>query len=396
IVFLMRKISNHKITYIFCFLLILLIPVSFYSQTYGWLAGFANYNTSTFFFLWLIFLVKKNKVTFLSLTAIFILSMLTQLFIENISISSILIAIIGLAIAVFFKESILPYLSWLLGAISGAIIMFSNSAYHIEGNMRGFSNADVHTFSVRLLTDWTELYVKQNALLLVLFSIVMYLLIENKNLGIFIFFFFPSGYFALRYLMNITWRQQSMFALVIELLLILIFLATLAITIGKSSIPLSGKRHFFSYITISLLLVAPFLIVTPYGPRNILTSFVFLGLALFELISYIKINLESQLVKKISLLFIFCISIFFIGMHGLNKYEENQRIAQLKQDVALGQKEVELNRLPYEFIGHDLTPPDGSVQSDRQKKYHNISIDTKFKITGYHDSALDNLLEKQQ
>lgn len=394
IVFFIREILDRKIAYVYSFLFILLLPVSFYSQTYGWLAGFANYNTSTFLFLWIIWLVKKNKSSFLSLGSIFVLSCLNQLFIENMAIASVLIAVIGLITALLFKGKIFSYLSWLAGSIIGAFIMFSNSAYHIEGNMRGFSNADIHSFYTTLITNWTELFVKQNALLLVLFSIVMFLLTKNITLGKLILYFLPSAYFMLRYLFDISWHQQPMFILVFELLLIVTFALTLLIVITKASIPLFDKRYSFSYIGISLLLVAPFLIVTPYGPRNILTSYVFLGLALFELISHTKLNLAGQLSKKIALMLVTCISLFFISLHGINKYEESQRIDQLKVDLNLGQKEIEFKRLPYEFIGHDLTPADGSVQGDRQKVHHNVPLDTKFKIIGYHDPTLDKLLEK--
>ncbi|KFN90573.1 hypothetical protein [Tetragenococcus muriaticus] len=64
IVFLIREILDRKVAYVYCFLLILLLSVSFYSQTYGWLAGFANYNTSTFLFLLIIYFVQKNRNSF--------------------------------------------------------------------------------------------------------------------------------------------------------------------------------------------------------------------------------------------------------------------------------------------------------------------------------------------
>lgn len=396
IVFFMRKIMKCQIPYIYCFLVILLLPVSFYSQTYGWLAGFANYNTSTFLLLWIVCLVKKNGNSIFSLSSIFILSCLCQFFIENMTIASVLIATIGLVSAIFFKDHIFPYFSWLLGSIMGAFIMFSNSAYHIENNMRGFSNVDMHSFFTTLLTEWSELYVKQNALLLFLFTIVMYLLTENKGLGKLVLYFLPSSYFILRYLLNISWQQQPLFILIFELLLIVIFLVTLIVVVSKSSIAFVSKRYFFNYLTISLMLLAPFLVVTPFGPRNILTSYVFLTLALFELVIHTKLDLASHLTKKLALTLGLCLALFCIALHGVNKYEENQRIAQLKQAIRTDQKEIEIKRLPYEFIGHDLTPPNGSVQGDRQKVYHGVPLDTIFNITGYHDSSLDKMLEKQQ
>ncbi|HLQ39375.1 MAG TPA: hypothetical protein VK118_00230, partial [Tetragenococcus sp.] len=292
------------------------------------------------------------------------------------------------------KEKIYPYISWLLGTIFGAMIMFSNSGYHAQNNMRGLSNVDLNSFITSLLTDWTELYVKENALLLLLFAIVIYFLIENKNMFKNILFFFPTVYFVIRYILNISWANQSLLVLLFELLLIIIFLFSLIFIVGRSNIDGKNKRYFFSFLVISLVLVGPFLVVKPFGPRNILSSYIFLVLALLELVVALPIDFSAKKHQRVIRALVITLSCICLGMQATNKYVEHQRVMELRQDVKKEKTEIRFMRLPYEFLGHDLTPPDGSVQSNRQKSYHNVPRDTKLDIVDYQDPKLMELRQK--
>ena len=59
IVFLLYELLNRKFEPRYFFLIMLLIPIDIYKQTYGWLAGFANYNISTFFILLIFNMINK-------------------------------------------------------------------------------------------------------------------------------------------------------------------------------------------------------------------------------------------------------------------------------------------------------------------------------------------------
>lgn len=384
IIFLSYKLLDKKFLPRYYFLALLLIPIDIYKQTFGWLAGFANYNVSTFFILLVFYLVIKCESNLTSTILISISAFISQFFVENVSIANVLLAAIGLIIALRNKEKIISCLAWLAGASLGLILMFMNTAYHAQDNMRGISNVNINNFTNTLLTSWSELFVKENALLLVAFSIVIYFL--NNKKGFLAFLPIPiATYFAIRYLFNISYPTQSILTLAVELIFILVFLFTLIFTVFKSSeITSKSKSIFYFYLFSAVILLGPFLVLTPFGPRNILTSYVLLVLCLFELLSSARIPMPSS--KIISLLTI-TLSIVFISLHLTNKIAENKRITALKNDVSNGMTEVVFERLPYEFLGHDLTPLDGSVQSNRQKMYHNIPKEVKFKITEYKASS---------
>lgn len=381
IIFLLYELLNRKFEPRYFFLIMLLIPIDIYKQTYGWLAGFANYNISTFFILLIFYLVQKGKDNYLSFILILITSFISQFFVENFSIANVFLAIVGLTIALVCKKRIKLYLAWLFSSVAGLLIMFSNTAYHAQDNMRGLSNINLSNFIKFLLTSWTELFVKNNALLLLFFAICIYL-INNKKGFLSTVPLMIATYFLIRKTLDISYNLQPTLILWIEFILIIIFLIILIITVGNAAqIKIGSKIVFYFYLFASVILLAPFLILTPFGPRNILTSYVLLVLCLFELLKYLEIDIIPS--KKIIGSLVLILSFFFISLHAINKIEENKRIHQMKTDVESGLKEIEFSKLPYEFLGHDLTPLDGSVQSNRQKTYHGVSQDIKFNIVGY-------------
>lgn len=382
IIYVIWLLNNRKINISFIFLLILLVPLEIYRETYGWLAGFANYNVSTFFILLLFYLSKQYKGGVPTILIVLILSFVNQFFVENISLASVVIAAIGLFMALIYKEKISVYLSWLLGSIVGAYIMFANSAYHTEGNMRGFSNIDFSEMFNFLFGNWTELLIKNNAILLVLFAVVMYLL-SNRNMYVLFINSAISIYFFIRYFFNVKHVNVPNYLLMFEFSLIIIFIVMLCFIVMNSSINNSNKRYFMVYFLSAAILVGPFLFVTPFGPRNILTSYTLLILALFSITQHILV-LNRESVVKISTALVVSVALMFTILHTVNKYEEGKRIGRVKEAYIAGNETIEFKRLPFEFLGHDLTPADGSVQSNRQKNYHKISRETKFSIVNYY------------
>lgn len=118
-------------------ILLLLLPQTVWQQTYGWVAGFANFVTSA---LWvsLFFdlsrgLFQKNAIMPVGalkciMVGIFCVSM--QLFAENITVFMIGVSIVFWGGALIKWRKISGYYTMmLLGSITGAGIMFSSSMY---------------------------------------------------------------------------------------------------------------------------------------------------------------------------------------------------------------------------------------------------------------------------
>lgn len=136
-----KSCSNDIYVFLFSYLLsnifILSINRSIWQQTYGWVAGFANFVLSgAFFMIWLREINKAfdKEISYINSIAecaiYFILSVICQLFIENIAIYCVLLSFIIIGIY-YIRARKIPVRTLLmgLGAVIGLAISFGSSVY---------------------------------------------------------------------------------------------------------------------------------------------------------------------------------------------------------------------------------------------------------------------------
>lgn len=126
--------------YLICNILIFLMPVSIWSQTYGWASGFANFVTSALVLLIHIAIVKslisnsaesgKRSVSVKKMAALLFFAFAGQLFIENLSVyfAVLYLCVFGYLL-VKNKRPNLYVISALVGIVAGTILMFSSNIY---------------------------------------------------------------------------------------------------------------------------------------------------------------------------------------------------------------------------------------------------------------------------
>src|SRR5699024_1443442 len=137
IVVLIYKILQKEVNLSIVLIFLLTIPSEIYRQTYGFMSGFANYNTAIFLILFIIYLLNISSV---------------------IIILAVLFLIFSLFEKKYFKKAIIFFISNLIGTV----IMFSNSAYATDATSRGLSNIDFKAIPESFLTEWSELFFKEN------------------------------------------------------------------------------------------------------------------------------------------------------------------------------------------------------------------------------------------
>ena len=376
IIYLLWRLLEKKIPIPYLFFVILTIPIGVYAQTYGWIAGFSNYNISILVTLWCLVLIKTEKTTPLNCLLLGILGVIGQLFAENMTILNMFLSAIILIYYLIIKKKLVKPLIWLVTTLSGSIIMFTNSAYSND-TARGVSNISLLDMLPRLLNQWSELVFKNNVLLIIGFSVCLLLL--NKSRISQILATFVSTYFVVRKYLHVSFADLPKYILYFELLLLVVFIIFLTVSVSKSKLPTTQKTLFYFYFMAAAASVAPFLLLSPFGPRTILAEYLFLILAIGTVISHSEVELTSKLTKIISGL---CVSLalVMIGLQGVNRLEEVRREAHIQSELAAGAEEVHLRVLPFEMIGHDLTPQINPVQMKRQKRHYQIPEDVKIKI----------------
>lgn len=113
-------------------ILILCMPRGMWRQTYGWIAGFANYVPSALLMLLChgLLLRKREKATPLAMLGAFALGLVSQLFLENTAIYLTAAALFFVVLRwVLDKKPDGVLIAFFIAAALGLVIMFSSSIY---------------------------------------------------------------------------------------------------------------------------------------------------------------------------------------------------------------------------------------------------------------------------
>lgn len=160
--------NERMIGFVFCNVLLLSMPRSIWQQTYGWIAGYANFGMSSFF---LLLIMKKflhifddvfseSRASYPRAIALFLICLLGQLFIENISIY---VFLSSLVLNLFYwyktKRFSCECVSIFIASLIGLVLIFSSSIYNtlwstgeaVNGYRQLFINegADIQTVLIK-------------------------------------------------------------------------------------------------------------------------------------------------------------------------------------------------------------------------------------------------------
>ena len=133
----MVQLHTNRFYFILSFVLMVTVPNTIYSETYGWFTGFFSYIPATVLSLFILFTVVKmieshDTVSEMQLWVFLLVSLFGQFFLENLSIANSLIILIGMVVYFFVKKRLSYFLivGFMLSCI-GNIIMFLNFNYFL-------------------------------------------------------------------------------------------------------------------------------------------------------------------------------------------------------------------------------------------------------------------------
>ncbi|MDT2808604.1 DUF6056 family protein [Vagococcus lutrae] len=389
ILWLMHNILEKRIRIEYLVLILTTIPMNIFRQTYGWLSGFANYNISLALVLLLFYLVfvrQQNYPIFMFIMVLF-LAIASQLFVENITLANIAMSFLSVIIYLFFnRRKLVLALSWLSGSLIGGWVMFSNSAYSSSSDStRGISNVHLSEVMKHLLQDFSELVVKQNIILILSFSFLIYMcFLSNENkyskvLGYYLLFL--NTYLIFRRLLGVTFNNLTVYVLIVELLMIFIFILLIFVT-GIKYINKKDKFIFFLSLLFVILISSPFMVVTPFGPRNVLAPYVLLviplSLLLIEVYGKYSFIIIPKIIRTMSI-----VTTFVIFQAYLINYIENIKIINnIKAADSQGTSEIIIENVPFENLGQQINQlgKNNTRRSNEYKEYYDISENIEIKF----------------
>lgn len=345
IVLFISKNSSVKSWYGFAFVFIytLALPFPLFRQSYAWSAGFFNYVPPVLLILMYlsiiknIFYDKKLYNTFFKIIVCFLLGVITQLFVENITIFTILLAI---CIVAWHKIKYNEFSSlttiYLLGSIIGAQFMFSSPVYsNIANETGGYRTLSTNIVDLLYICrtnygTFSTYLIKSNYLLLfsliILLIIIIFLsknstciklrILKVVNLVLLVvlpvYFVISAKIFPTRFNIN-----ESLKSCCIDIFILIIFFVLILITLYYYIDDYKYKSRAILFWISSFTSVAPMLFVKPLGPRCFYISYVFIVVVITNLMKYIiEINKIKCSILKIAL----CIIFILVPIFFMNKY----------------------------------------------------------------------------
>ena len=393
IVWYIEKFTGKK-AFIITAVLFTMIPRTVMRQAIVWTSGFGNYSFSMLFTLMVIDHVRdcfleERKPPRGSGILLLILGLVNTLIIENLTLYHLFLSFCLVALCLVKRKDLIPvWICYLVGTLSGTVIMFSNTAYRTimsnEDDYRTMGNGDLMS---RCYTNYFDVIFKDaifnNIVLNILLALALTLMLVKFHSKIkkipaygcvaFIWFFVCYSFITCVRKGYQNGENElingALTALFVLSVLLMLFLA-----------PLENEKKYpllFSGLS-ALIMVAPLFVVTPIGPRCFFCSYVMLSLLvcqIFELVSG-SMKKTDQLISiaLILLLAIGTVKVFYI--YGKIFIADNNRTRAVMEQYENGSREIPFPELPYnKYLWKSSPDRDNDIWEERYKLFHNISQD---------------------
>lgn len=379
---------------------LLLTPKALLKQAIVWTSGFSNYCTSIALILvFLVFAIRNEEAEgtgakWLYTAGLLLLGFANSLIVEHVTLYSAALAL-GLCIYSFAtdKKNLVQYIGYFAGAAAGAVMMFSNSGYHIiaEGQDYTRSVAKKTTLLQTIYDNYIHsIYcdgffknVMLNISLLVL-ALMLYIMISKTDgvrpgqkkcmvislsvFGIFVIYstfskiMIPDVLPGAYVLFNSVFAFASLAAFLTYVLLAGCILNDL-------------RRTLILSISI-ILVIAPLFVVTPIGGRCYFASYVMfitMGCTMLDHIAGEK-EPDPSLLTVLSRTAILTIYVIYLSIFATISASNAERLRMARTAAEEGKKTVVFTVLPFDSFLWNATPTEG-IWADRYKLFYDLPAD---------------------
>ncbi|WP_099221629.1 DUF6056 family protein [Listeria costaricensis] len=404
LIFLSAKlISNKKRTSILSILIVflcfMLIPTDIFKQTFGWVAGFVNYNFSLVLLLIYLVIIKnifgEEKPYYKKYLSIFILILgfFTQLNVEHVSLFANFTAVFVIIIAyIRFKKIYAVHISYLVGTILGSLLMFTNGAYlNILLHSDGYRNIDQsQSFMQKLVDIYTNsmhyFLFENNQWIVLLLAIIISSLLMYKNVNWIVRYIVSLvliGYSILIVCFKVFFSDYMQINIIKDAFTLLSVLYFIALIIGIIFI-FKGmmKVKVLYFISGIILMSAPFIVISPYGARCALAPFLCMVLIIGEGVNLIEELSSADFSMFIKLLIIVNIAfgVCYSGIMFANGHTNRSRLDYLHEQVNKGAQSINIMRLPFPQFCHMPDPEPNQYQTETFRIVNKVPEDTQLNL----------------
>lgn len=357
--------------------LFILIPPATYAETVNWISGFTNYIFSFVpMFIFMLFMFRcifsDHKPKPYTAVIFFILALMDGLCVEHITIYNIILAAAILVLVLKMKKKGVPHaVAFLIGAVIAGIMMFSNNSYqeiYADGDSvgnryfeLGLANIMQNAFSFVVMHYAKDFWIVSIVLTLafsVLYFRTDYGEKKPKYLSLCMTICWVFSVYSVFTMCIADFRVNTPAMKIVALETAFAFLYFVSIAyliyvfLGKG-----GRIRAYIYLISTLILTAPFLVVSPATARCYLANYVFWILLCGEIASKAIEALGQEFAEKLrKMVFTFAAAAASIisFMCFSNKYYNDLRFDYIKEQLQdKRSKNLNIILLPYSEYTHD-------------------------------------------
>ena len=416
---LIEKNVCHSLSFYISLFFFLAMPKLVLRQAVVWTSGFSNYGFATFFsLLFALYALSRFKEpeanrnryqNAFSALLLFLLGLCNSLILENMTLYMVCMSVLVLlACRKQHQTWDIPTSFHLVGTLLGALLMFSNSAYHnILAGSDTYSYRQISTSSItqRIIDNWHIIYQEgflNNLLLNTAFFVVCFLCVavlvfyrqpSAKVLTVLLFLFGSYIIWSFFSLLYVTDSRSDQLTAIEGLFSFVALLSLFSFIWLAATKPSFTDKNSISneilYFTISFfLMLAPLFPVFPIGSRCFYSSYIFLVVLLCELVKTLDCYLtakadtdQKRLIPVRSLVkrsLIACTSVMYaillLLFFSIFKVDAG-RLSYIREQVASGETEIEIQHYPYESFLWNATPAQDTKWETRYKLYYHLPDD---------------------
>ncbi len=372
-----------KTSCIAVFLLFLLIPAETYGEVLNWISGFPNYAfsfllTAVYILYFFRVIFKKHEAKAYTLPLFLLMGAAVTLCVEHITIYNVLLAAVSVVIIKMKNKKLsLHSIFYLAGTVIGAAVMFSNGAYSQiggEGDEVGnrgfhFSFADIYYNVFKfIVAHYSKEFWAVNAVIAgcLTFIVIKKGMASRKYAKIcsLIMWTYTMYSFFTSCCADLVSTSYSMKFEALELAYAFLYIVSLAY-LFYSYLEKDVMFRSVFYLISTVIVTAPFAIISPVTARCLFTNFMFWILLACE-IMFAAVDVsgigDMKYITAGGTAAAACMCVFFSGMNISNKYYSVQRIDFLRQQIDEGAKHYQFVELPYKEHYFDSFTSDSLFQ----------------------------------
>lgn len=400
--------NNKTILLLFAAFLFFVMPRNIFAQAVVWTSGYSNYVPPALLSAGYIAFVKNSLLSsrlnysrYMCLLT-FILGFIAAPFIENIAIFNIVFGVLVVAYtALKYKKVFAVHAGFLLGAVFGALWMFSNSAYDAvsagEDSYRSIPYDFISLIKYCFSNGYTicNNVVISNVAVCLIVSVLLLLIAlksckQSKNkllLGAVVLNVLSVAAFVCKRLfLDFIDTDNSVISIVLKSAFILVALLYVSTVIAVLIICIDKKRclGFLLVLLCVPLSVVPLIVVNPLGGRCFFFAHLLIMIFVVDLFEY---SLQETVLYNIDTKVLTCgftavtavLSIVFISIYAqINSYDK-ARIEFAKLQTENNESRIAVCELPYPEFIH--TPnPHSEIWAERFRPFYGLNTDAEIEI----------------